>query len=118
MISNMKPITQVNPGDTVMCIKEWKSRMFPEKNYGVLGEEYKVTEAHVANPIFGRCYLMVESDSVEHEWLNVERFVITKDASAIPKSHKREEMSDREWSRLPANLREGCTVHVKGVGDI
>lgn len=28
------------------------------------------------------------------------------------------EMSDREWAALPANLREGCTVHVDGVGDL
>jgi hypothetical protein len=27
-------------------------------------------------------------------------------------------MSDREWAAQPANLREGCTVHVPGVGDI
>lgn len=29
-----------------------------------------------------------------------------------------ERMSDREWSALPANLREGCTTHVSGVGDL
>lgn len=28
------------------------------------------------------------------------------------------ELSDREWSALPSNLREGCTTHVPGVGDI
>lgn len=28
------------------------------------------------------------------------------------------QMSDREWAAQPANLREGCTVHVPGVGDI
>lgn len=27
-------------------------------------------------------------------------------------------MSDREWAALPANLRDGCTVHVPGVGDL
>lgn len=27
-------------------------------------------------------------------------------------------MSDREWAAQPANLREGCTVHVPGVGDL
>lgn len=27
-------------------------------------------------------------------------------------------MSDREWAAMPANLREGCTVHVPGVGDL
>jgi dUTP pyrophosphatase len=31
---------------------------------------------------------------------------------------KRRELSDREWAALPANLREGCTVHVPGVGDL
>lgn len=28
------------------------------------------------------------------------------------------EMSDREWAAQPAGLREGCTVHVPGVGDL
>ena len=28
------------------------------------------------------------------------------------------QMSDREWATTPANLREGCTTHVPGVGDI
>jgi hypothetical protein len=33
-------------------------------------------------------------------------------------AHRDAEMSDREWAAQPANLREGCTVHVDGVGDI
>lgn len=28
------------------------------------------------------------------------------------------QISDREWAAQPANLREGCTVHVPGVGDL
>ena len=27
-------------------------------------------------------------------------------------------MSDREWAAKPANLREGCTVRIPGVGEI
>jgi hypothetical protein len=27
-------------------------------------------------------------------------------------------ISDREWAAIPSNLREGCTVHIPGVGDI
>lgn len=27
-------------------------------------------------------------------------------------------ISDREWAAQPANLREGCTTHVPGVGDL
>lgn len=27
-------------------------------------------------------------------------------------------MSDREWAAQPAGLREGCTTHVPGVGDL
>lgn len=27
-------------------------------------------------------------------------------------------ISDRDWAAQPANLREGCTVHVPGVGDL
>lgn len=27
-------------------------------------------------------------------------------------------MSDREWAAHGANLREGCTAHVPGVGDL
>lgn len=34
-----------------------------------------------------------------------------------PAPEKRE-MSDREWAAQPAGLREGCTVHVPGVGDL
>lgn len=33
-------------------------------------------------------------------------------------AHRNAEMSDREWAAQSAGLREGCTVHVKGVGDI
>jgi len=32
--------------------------------------------------------------------------------------YEKREMSDREWAAQPANLREGCTVHVPGVGDL
>lgn len=28
------------------------------------------------------------------------------------------EMNNREWAAQPANLRDGCTLHVQGVGDI
>jgi hypothetical protein len=31
---------------------------------------------------------------------------------------QKREISDREWSAQPANLREGCSVHVQGVGDL
>lgn len=27
-------------------------------------------------------------------------------------------ISDREWAAQPANLREGCTVHIPGGGDM
>jgi dUTP pyrophosphatase len=30
----------------------------------------------------------------------------------------RAEISDREWAAQPANLREGCTTHAPGFGDI
>jgi hypothetical protein len=31
---------------------------------------------------------------------------------------RKPELSDRDWAAQPANLREGCTQHVPGVGDI
>ena len=31
---------------------------------------------------------------------------------------EKREVSDREWAAQPANIREGCTVHVPGVGDL
>ncbi len=35
--------------------------------------------------------------------------------SATP---QRREISDREWAAQPANMREGCTVRVPGVGEL
>jgi len=35
-----------------------------------------------------------------------------------PPAPARREISDREWAAQPANLREGCTTHVPGVGDL
>ena len=32
--------------------------------------------------------------------------------------YRMREMLDRKWVQLPANLREGCTAHVDGVGDV
>lgn len=37
---------------------------------------------------------------------------------ARPQPQKPRPISDREWAAQPANLREGCTVHVPGVGDL
>jgi hypothetical protein len=36
----------------------------------------------------------------------------------LNKFEPRRELSDREWAAQPANQREGCTVHVPGVGDL
>ena len=41
----------------------------------------------------------------------------THETNGLPTSYPRL-VSEREWSALPANLREGCTVRVPGVGDI
>lgn len=38
--------------------------------------------------------------------------------TAQPALQRTAEISDREWAAKPANLREGCTTHVQGVGDI
>lgn len=35
-----------------------------------------------------------------------------------PTLHAQREMSDREWASQDPSLREGCTVHVPGVGDL
>ena len=31
---------------------------------------------------------------------------------------ERREISDREWAAQPANMREGCTVRIPGVGEL
>lgn len=41
----------------------------------------------------------------------------TRETNGLPTSGPRK-ISDREWAALPSNLREGCTVHVPGVGDL
>jgi len=41
----------------------------------------------------------------------------TRETNGLPSPIPRP-ISDREWAALPANLREGCTVHVPGVGDL
>ena len=33
-------------------------------------------------------------------------------------ANSRRRISDREWAAQPANLREGCTVRVPGVGEL
>lgn len=35
-----------------------------------------------------------------------------------PAPPARREISDREWAAQPANMREGCTVRVPGVGEL
>lgn len=35
--------------------------------------------------------------------------------SAVPQRHQ---MSDRDWAAQPANMREGCTVRIPGVGEL
>ena len=39
-------------------------------------------------------------------------------ALCAPAAPQRREISDREWAAQPAGLREGCTTHVPGVGDL
>jgi len=41
----------------------------------------------------------------------------TRETNGLPSQTPRP-ISDREWAAQPANLREGCTAHVNGVGDI
>lgn len=55
----------------VRCIKEFHSKMYPEKNFGRLGEVYQVYEVR---------YVKDGSEPVHYllygleEWVNVERF--------------------------------------------
>lgn len=53
-------------------------------------------------------------------WLNGKSGCVCVDAcrKIVARAAPQKPMSDREWSAQPAGIREGCTAHVAGVGDL
>ncbi len=51
-------------------------------------------------------------------WLHMNRPCPRCKGSGMVKSLIITELSDRDWPAQPANLREGCVIHVNGVGDL
>jgi len=66
----MKQI-QYEVGDFVKCVVEFKSKCYPERNYGELGKIYEVFSlAHGSEYCF-----ILSGNGIVPEWVNKDRFV-------------------------------------------
>lgn len=62
-------MTDIKKGDTVTCVKEWYSAVFPDADYGKLGLTYTVLKVRSESG-----YLFLQGNGIVGEWVNAERF--------------------------------------------
>lgn len=81
----------------------------------IFGKKTKVTAPYPEQPVVNPPNSPIVADGYKHrEELGLHTESVLDQMAARDAA----KMSDREWAAQPANLREGCTVHVPGVGDL
>lgn len=89
---------------------------FREGYERIFGKKTKATAPYV-EPLHTESLLdQTAARDAEKPVANPPNSPIVMDGYAM--REKMAQMSDREWAAQPANLREGATTHVPGVGDL